>query len=319
MPTFDKIIIIKMFLQNNTPLSTTIKQTNAITAGNLDRTDSMQTFLKQHKILNELNKGVQAMKSFVYPSILQKQAIVAIKKSESKNIMICYQELTGIKLTVAIPILNALIRQSVQIGFSDNPHSLFCVYLCHSFVRCQEISEHLTELTSFCTNMVEVLNLDSSDLADAMLKIKKSQQTSSDFKSRVLVMTPSLCCKLIEKNAFQNLGDCFSTVLDKVDLLQALDFGSDLKKITTFQPSFRCIFTTTDTRNDKDKPAEEFEEFKEIKRTFMGSEKALIIKLNHDVNQQVSMFEKINHLYVSCDSNLDKFILLFSFIKLAIV
>ena len=108
-------------------------------------------------------------------------------------------------------------------------------------------------------------------------------------------------------------------MLDKVDLLQALDFGSDLKKITTFQPSFKCIFTTTDTRNDKDKPVEEFEEFKEIKKTFMGSDKALIIKLNHDVNQQISMFEKINHLYVSCDSNLDKFILLFSFIKLAIV
>lgn len=51
----------------------------------------------------------------------------------------------------------------------------------------------------------------------------------------------------------------------------------------------------------------------------MGAEKALVIKLQHDVNQNASMFERISHLYVMCDSNLDKFILLFSFVKLAIL
>lgn len=42
--------------------------------------------------------------------------------------------------------------------------------------------------------------------------------------------------------------------------------------------------TSTDAREDKDKNTDEVEEFKEIKRIFMGTEKALIIKLNHDVN-----------------------------------
>lgn len=51
----------------------------------------------------------------------------------------------------------------------------------------------------------------------------------------------------------------------------------------------------------------------------MGQDKALIIKLNHDVNQVQSLFERVNHLYVMCEANLDKYILLFSFIKLAIV
>jgi len=31
------------------------------------------------------------------------------------------------------------------------------------------------------------------------------------------------------------------------------------------------------------------------------------------------VFERINHLYAMCDQNLDKFMLLFSFVKLAIV
>ena len=42
--------------------------------------------------------------------------------------------------------------------------------------------------------------------------------------------------------------------------------------------------TSTDVREDRDKNTDEAEEFKEIKRIFMGAEKALIIKLNHDVN-----------------------------------
>jgi hypothetical protein len=50
------------------------------------------------------------MKHFVYPSILQKQAMPAIKSSKTNNVIIHYQELTGIKLTVMLPILNSQIR-----------------------------------------------------------------------------------------------------------------------------------------------------------------------------------------------------------------
>lgn len=60
-------------------------------------------------------------------------------------------------------------------------------------------------------------------------------------------------------------------------------------------------------------------EYKDIKKVFMGTDKALVIKLNHDVHKTSSTFERINHLYAMCDNNLDKFMLLFSFIKLAIV
>jgi phosphate uptake regulator len=51
----------------------------------------------------------------------------------------------------------------------------------------------------------------------------------------------------------------------------------------------------------------------------MQSEKALVIKLNHNVQQSASLFERINHLYVMCEANLDKFILLFAMVKLAVI
>lgn len=41
--------------------------------------------------------------------------------------------------------------------------------------------------------------------------------------------------------------------------------------------------------------------------------------MNHDVNQNASLFERISHLYAMCDTQLDKFILLFSFVKMAII
>lgn len=62
---------------------------------------------------------------------------------------------------------------------------------------------------------------------------------------------------------------CQNTVLDKVDLLQALDFGSDLKQLS-FTPANRCIFTSSDIRDDKQKPSDEVEDFKLIKAAFMG-------------------------------------------------
>ena len=55
-------------------------------ASNIDTSQSMQNFLKEAKILNELSKGVQSMKSFVYPSVLQVMKIsisVVIERSHS--------------------------------------------------------------------------------------------------------------------------------------------------------------------------------------------------------------------------------------------
>lgn len=136
------------------------------------------------------------MKLFVYPSILQKQAIPAIKHSKTKNIVLHYSELTGVKLTVMLPVLNQQLRQSVANSICDTPKPLFSIFLCHSFVRCGEVAETLTELVTFCAEMIEILNLDSADFTETQLKLKKSMQNSTAVKSRVLVMTPSMAVKM---------------------------------------------------------------------------------------------------------------------------
>ena len=56
----------------------------------LDRTESMQNFLQELKIITELTKGVQSMKSFIYPTVLQKKAMPEVKSNKKKNIIIHY-------------------------------------------------------------------------------------------------------------------------------------------------------------------------------------------------------------------------------------
>lgn len=84
--------------------------------------------------------------------------------------------------------------------------------------------------------------------------------------------------------------------------------------------SLRVVFTTTDMRDDKEKPSEEIEEFKEIKKVLMNGQKALIIKQAVDTTQKnQSLTERISHLYSYAETQLDKYLLLFGVIKLAIV
>lgn len=59
-------------------------------------------------------------------------------------------------------------------------------------------------------------------------------------------MTPTVATKVTKHT--DNLI-CHSVVLDKTELLQALDFGDELKTLL-YKPSFRCIFTTSDLRDD---------------------------------------------------------------------
>lgn len=229
----------------NTPSSSS-KQ--VISSGQLDRTVSMQTLLKELKFLKELNKGVQSMKAYVYPSVLQKQALAPLKKAGSvKNVVIRYREMNGVKLTVMLPLLHNMIKFSImeqaaskainddETNASSDVPLVGSVILCHSQLRAAQLTEFTTELTQFCDEIVEVVNFDESiDDALAKLRLISAKTTSAEgtlaFKKSVaLIGTPGNFVKLL---ASQKLKMKFhSVVLDKVDLLQAMDFKDELLEI----------------------------------------------------------------------------------------
>jgi hypothetical protein len=76
-----------------------------LVAANIDKSQNIQAFLKG-KVLKELSKGVATLNGYVYPSVLQSAAIPVLKKNEKNSIIIKYSEMSGIKLTYLLPIMN---------------------------------------------------------------------------------------------------------------------------------------------------------------------------------------------------------------------
>ena len=94
----------------------------------------------------------------------------ALKNKKNQNVIIKYQEFNGIKLTVFLPLVNNQIRHSITESFSsEGSPDIHSIVICHSKARSATITEFLTELTSFCSDMIKVINLDnSSDIKDSL-------------------------------------------------------------------------------------------------------------------------------------------------------
>ena len=65
----------------------------------------------------------------MYPSVLQSAAIPVLKKDEKNSVIIKYSEMSGIKLTYLLPIMNQQIKEAVA---NDNEKVLYTMVLCHS-------------------------------------------------------------------------------------------------------------------------------------------------------------------------------------------
>ena len=157
----------------------------------LDRSISMQNYLKELKIISELAKSVQSMKSYIYPTALQKQAMEVLKSKQNKNVIIKYQEFNGIKLTVFLPLVNNQIRHSITESFStEGSPDIHSAVICHSKARSATITEFLNDLTSFCSEMVKVINLDNTgDIKDSLAIYRGAVQAKTQGMSFVLVGT----------------------------------------------------------------------------------------------------------------------------------
>ena len=102
-----------------------------------------------------------------------------------------------------------------------------------------------------------------------------------------------------------------------------MDFKEELVSLGDLmrnEISERIIFTTN-VRDEKDLSMAEQDDFKEIKSAWMASEKALIVRMNDNANegQDRTYFESISHLFAFTKTTLDKYILAFNLLKLAIV
>jgi len=164
-------------------------------------------------------------------------------------------------------------------------------------------------MIAFTTQAISVLTLDSKTEKEDLIESLAGKELSK--KNRIVLLTPI---------DFKRLFPCFSDfqlhwiVLDKLDMHLSMDLKEDLLECAEQvdgKERAKFIIST----NSKDKLDEES---KEVRTAFTKGEKALVIRLNEEIRQKTA-FERIEHLYIKCMKESEKYLALFSMIKLGIV
>ena len=241
----------------------------------------MQEFLKG-KCLKELSKGVAGQKLFLYPSVLQKAAIPVLKKGEQKNVIIRYSEMSGIKLTLLLPLINQQIKHALA---SENDKIIYSMVLCHTNSRCEELATFAQELTTFCSDIIDIVKFDQLDFQDVKIDWKRrteeiKAQDDEDAQKEVIkrinkfiFVTPQTASTMLTKGLLGN-AQCFNMIVDKVNMHQAFDLDQDLIEFTQLKefksctPIFKTIFTTNLKGEHRDESVKD--NYNQIKKCFMG-------------------------------------------------
>lgn len=190
-----------------------------LTAISLDRSTSMQNFLESTKILSQIHKGVSTLKEYLYPSVLQKQAIPLLKKSKFRKVLLEYSPMSGSKLTVLVSLLDWQTRQAAK-----GEKSQCCVILCSSQARCHELGEVMMGLTAFMKDYVTI-----ECGKEKLIKGLKGNNNWFIFTTPDQVKNPTKITTL---------------VVDKIEIHTALDFTEDLLKLTQSCNPEKLIITS---------------------------------------------------------------------------
>lgn len=146
-------------------------------------------------------------------------------------------------------------------------------------MRCTDFETFLTDLVSFCKDVIDIVPLYSGDAQDNLARLKDSfkagpqndQKALYKSKCKVIISTPTQFLEVIKKDGLKN-AQCSSLIVDKLDMHMALDLTSELKTIAEkdIKPSFKTIITT----NFKDGNDEQETE---LKKALTHDQKTLII------------------------------------------
>jgi len=240
-----------------------------------------QSFLEQRDIIPMLRKAV-AKDRLLQPTTLQKKLIPIIQEGQ-KHILVKYEEQSGLKLGLYLPIVNSII---------ENKQEEILVVLCYSKERINELQEFFRNLIKFREEAVRIQG------------ITKSKEINTEALPNILITNPKVFLSLAKNEELKSL--IIALVVDQVDRQLLLGFEEDIKAVAKEfgeESKVRIIITVKETE-DTD------EAVKAIKNEFMPS--ALIIRFRQPIS---SIDEKFVHYYYTCNED-EKFLLLFALIKL---
>ena len=81
--------------------------------------------------------------------------------------IIKYSAMSGIKLTLLLPLINQQIKHAIDQQMSstgdDDLKTIYTMFICHSNARCEELAQFARDLTFFCTDIVDIVKFDQLD------------------------------------------------------------------------------------------------------------------------------------------------------------
>jgi hypothetical protein len=84
-------------------------------------------------------------------------------------VIVRYSAMSGIKLTVLLPVINQLIKDAVS-----STDVCYVALLCHSAMRCKEYEEFLRLLFTFCSDVIDIIDLFSGDKTENAIALKRA-------------------------------------------------------------------------------------------------------------------------------------------------
>ena len=144
-------------------------------------------------------------------------------------------------------------------------------------MRCEEIADFITELTAFCDDIVQPVQVTSTPvdainelqaLSTQINEAKAATELKPDkVRTAVLVGTPTNLLQMLGHRSWDEVEtQCHSIVVDKVDLLQAMDFKQELldvgDKLTgDGQQLAGKVIITTNIKDQADQTQDEQDDF----------------------------------------------------------
>ncbi len=80
--------------------------------------------------------------------------------------------MSGVKLTVFVPTINHIVRYAVGALKKPESETFYLLVLCHSYQRCQEIENFLKNLTTFLSDVIDVIGLYDGDVQENLIAFK---------------------------------------------------------------------------------------------------------------------------------------------------
>nr|XP_039259221.1 probable ATP-dependent RNA helicase DDX56 [Styela clava] len=238
---------------------------------------------------NRLLKAIASLK-WPHPTLVQEKAIPLALNG--KDILTKARTGSGKTAAYAIPIIQSILGESD----ADMLASTKALVLIPSKELSEQVAEMFNELICCCMDSITCLNLSEKDV--------NGSSSVLNINADVLIGTPGRILAQVAAGKL-NISTISWLVIDEADLVLSFGYEDDIHKLVKFLPNSYQTFVTSATFSDD-----------------LSSLKNLVLKNPVTLQLHESSLpqsDRLTQYHVICESEDDKYLLLYALLKLRLM